>query len=113
MSSRIRIVAKHPNFGIYMNRIALATIEREFNSFRAQYPLNARILHLGFQGWPRWKRCAWKAQEIDWKFKAFREPRNTRISRSAFWVETAKLGGRIPRRKKPLKTLKNGNQMQM
>lgn len=100
MSSRIRVVAKHPDFGILTNRLALATIEREFNSFRAAYPLNAAILPVDFQGWSRWKRCAWKANEIGWKFKAFREPRNTRVARSAFWKATAQLGGRIPRRKK-------------
>jgi hypothetical protein len=99
MPSRVRIIGSHANYGVNYGGRLIHYIEDSWQKKYRLIDLN-QIVPLGFQAWAHWKRALWLAKnEGFWVIKAFREPREARISRSLYGVVFREWGIAIPRRK--------------
>jgi hypothetical protein len=99
MSSRVRIIGSHPTYGVAWGGKVVYYIEDSWAKKFKHLDIN-QLAPLGFQAWTHWKRALWMAKfEGSWVIKAFREPREAKMSRSQYGKAFQDWGMVIPRRK--------------
>lgn len=99
MSSRVRIIGSHPTYGVAWGGKVVYYIEDSWAKKFKHLDIN-QLAPLGFQAWTHWKRALWMAKfEGGWQIKAFREPREAKMSRSQYGKAFQDWGIVIPRRK--------------
>src|SRR5882724_3120000 len=106
MSSRVRIIGSHPTYGVAWGGQVVHYIEDSWAKKFKLLDIN-QVAPMGFQAWTHWKRALWMAKkEGGWAIKAFREPREARMSRSQYGKAFMDWGIVIPKRK--VKFIKKG-----
>lgn len=90
MPSRIRVIGRHPIFGIYTGPALYKQVETSCKAFTYSTPVM-------YASWPRWKRVLWLVKcEGKWKVKVFREPRRAKMRKSLYGREMLALGIPFP-----------------
>ena len=109
MSTRVRVLLRHPDIVPTMGGAAFRIIEQKFAALQARRQ-HAWVQPFQFVGWPRWKRCGWMAKKLGerWVYKVFREKRGAKASRSVFWRACIQAGLNPPRRRRKPQPIKGG-----
>jgi|SRR6267378_18995 len=103
MSSRVRIIATHPNYGPCIGGMAHRYIEESWHKkYRLSQP--EKSAPLNYAAWPHWKKLIWMAKhEGTWAINVYREPREAKIRRSLYGRKRVALHLGIPKLRKKYK----------
>jgi len=103
MSSRVRIIAQHPNYGPCIGGMAHKYIEESWHrKYRLSQP--EKLAPLNYAAWPHWKKLLWMAKyEGTWAINVYREPREAKIRRSLYGRKRVALHLGIPKLRKKYK----------
>jgi len=99
MSSRVRMIGQHPQYGVVYGAAVKRYIEESW--MKKYFAPVESLAPVHYASWPRWKRLLWMAKfEGFWQVKMFREPRHTDIHKSLYGKTMVSYGIGWPQLKK-------------
>src|SRR6267142_1971452 len=99
MSSRVRMIGQHPQYGVVYGAAVKRYIEESW--MKKYFAPVESLAPVHYASWPRWKRLLWMAKfEGFWQVKMFREPRHTDIHKSLYGKTMVSFGIGWPQLKK-------------
>lgn len=110
MSSRVRMIGQHPNYGVVYGAVIRKYIEESW--MKKHFAPVETLAPMLYASWPRWKRLMWMAKnEGFWSVKMFREPKHTDIQKSLYGKTMVAYGLGWPKLKRKNKYLVKAKQV--
>lgn len=121
MSNRVRLLARHADYGSFKNQYAIIQMEATQANFQSRFPSKFAVIEhmrpVEFATWPRWKRATYMGRRTGWNIFICREPRRTRKQQShtnkhiatygMYWQNLKGKYAPVPQKKKAKKLLFN------